>query len=77
MSIGWRDYYQAAFQESDWTKVEERIQTAEFEIQKALSQDNGGTQEEKDGLVGALNGLKVLRMDVAARLERQSEPRRA
>ena len=79
MSISWREYYQAALLESDWTKVEERIQTAESEIHQrrlALSQDHGGTQEERDALVNALKGLKTLRTDVTAWLERQSGPRR-
>jgi hypothetical protein len=76
MSIAWREYYHAALLESDWTKVGKRIRTAESEIYKrrvVLSQDHGGTQEERDALVGAMNGLKVLRKDVAGWLERQRD----
>jgi hypothetical protein len=55
--------------------MEERVQAAESEIHQrrlALSQDNGGTQEERDALVNAMNGLRVLRMDAAAWRERQN-----
>jgi hypothetical protein len=75
MIISWREYYQAAVVESDWTKIEEQIQTAEAEIHKrrlVLSQDSKGTQEESDALVHALNGLKTLRAGVASWRERQS-----
>jgi hypothetical protein len=78
MIISWREYYQAAVLESDWTKIEGQIQTAEAEIHKrrlVLSQDSKGTQEERDALVDALNGLKTLRMDVTAWLERQRDRR--
>jgi hypothetical protein len=53
------------------------MQTAESEINKmlALSQEFGGTQEEREALVNALNGLKTLRKDVTAWLERQRESR--
>ncbi len=60
--ISWRDYYQAALLESDWTKIEERIQIAESEIHKrrlVLSQDHGGTQEERDALINASAVLKL------------------
>ena len=53
----------------------ELVQKAESEIHKRrleLSQDHGGTQEERDALVTALNGLRVLRMDAAAWRERQN-----
>ena len=78
MSISWRDFYNAALLESDWTKIEERIQKAESEIHKrslTLSQDPVGPQEEqeeRDALVHALNGLKTLRADVASWRKRQS-----
>jgi hypothetical protein len=54
--------------------MQERVQTAESEIHKrrlVLSQDHGGTQEERDALVNAMNGLRILRMDAASWLERQ------
>ena len=72
-SHSWRDSYRAALLETDWTKMQERIQTAESEIHKRrlmLVQDHGGTSEEREALVGALSGLRVLRMDAASWLER-------
>jgi hypothetical protein len=74
-NYSWHDSYKAALLETDWTKMEERVQTAETEIHKrrlVLSQDHGGTPEERDALVNAMNGLRVLRMDAATWLERQS-----
>jgi hypothetical protein len=69
----WWESYQAALLETDWTKMQERIQTAESEIDKRrlmLVQDHGGTSEEREALVSALSGLRVLRMDAASWLER-------
>ena len=71
----WQDSYQAALLETDWTKMEELVQTAESEIHKRrleLSKDHNGTQEEREALVNAMNGLRVLRMDAAAWRERQN-----
>jgi hypothetical protein len=48
--------------------MRERVQTAESEIHQrrlVLSQDHGGTDEERVALVNAMSGLRVLRMDVA------------
>ncbi|HMH06182.1 MAG TPA: hypothetical protein VK579_05820 [Terriglobales bacterium] len=73
-NYSWQDSYQAALLETEWTKMEERVQTAESEIHKrrlVLSQGHGGTPEERDALVNAMNGLGILRMDVASWLERQ------
>ena len=72
-SHSWRDSYRAALLETDWTKIQERIQTAESEIHNrrlVLVQDHGGTSEEREALVSALSGLGVLRMDAASWLER-------
>lgn len=74
-NYSWLDSYKAALLETDWTKMVERVQTAETEIHKrrlVLSQDHGGTEEERKALVNAMNGLRVLRMDAAAWLERQN-----
>ena len=78
-NYNWQDSYKAALLETDWTKMEERVQIAESEIHDrrlVLSQDHGGTQEEREALVNAMNGLRVLRMDAASWLEKQ-ESRRA
>ena len=55
--------------------MQERVQTAESEIHQrrlVLSQDHGGTDEERAALVNAMSGLRVLRMNVASWLERQN-----
>ena len=74
-SYSWQETYQAALLETDWTKMQERIQAAESEIHQRrlqLSQDHGGTQEEREALVNAMSGLGALRINVASWLERQN-----
>jgi hypothetical protein len=70
----WQASYQAAVLETDWTKMQERLQKAVSEIHNrrlALSQDHSGTAEEREALDDAMNGLQSLRKDVAVWLERQ------
>ena len=72
----WQESYHAALLENDWTRMVQLVQAAESEIHKRrleLSKDHNGTQEEREAVVNALNGLRVLRMDAAAWRERQSE----
>ena len=74
-SYSWQESYQAALLETDGIKMQERIQTAESEIHKrrlVLSQDHSGTPEEREALVNAMSGLRVLRVGAASWLERQS-----
>ena len=74
-SYSWQQSYQAALLETDWTKMQERVQTAGSEVHKrrlALSQDCDGTPEEREALVNAMSGLRVLQMDAAPWLERQA-----
>ena len=75
-SYSWQESYQAALLETDWTKMQERVQTAESEIHQrrlVLSQDHGGTDEERAALVNAMGGLRVLlRMNVTSWLKRQN-----
>ena len=71
----WQESYHAALLETDWTKMVELVQKAESDIHKRrleLSQDHNGTQEEREAVVNALNGLRVLRMDAAAWRERRN-----
>ena len=66
-SFSWQASYQAALLETDWTKMQERVQTAESEIHQRrllLSQDHSGTDEEREALVNAMSGLRALRMNV-------------
>ena len=75
-SYSWQESYQAALLETDSTKMQERVQTAESEIHQrrlVLSQDHGGTDEERAALVNAMGGLRVLlRMNVTSWLKRQN-----
>jgi hypothetical protein len=64
----WQSLYKAALLESDWMKLEERILIADFAIAERLHQfstDHGGTPEENQAIADAVNGLKVLRRQVA------------
>ena len=70
----WQESYMKAFLESDWTKMEEKIRTAESEIrerQRLFAEDHGGTAEERQAIADAINGLRVLRSE-AARQERET-----
>ena len=71
----WQESYHAALLETDWTKMVERVQEAASEVHKRrleLSKDHNGTQEEREAVVNALNGLSVLRMEATAWRERQN-----
>jgi hypothetical protein len=75
-SYSWRESYRAAVLETDWTKMQERVQTAESEIHQrrlVLAQDHGGTVEEREALVNAMSALRILRTDAASWLERQAQ----
>ena len=59
----WHEAYKAALLEIDWTKIPERIQAAESEIrerQRVISEDHGGTAEEREAIANALRGVQVL-----------------
>jgi hypothetical protein len=74
-SDSWQDSYKEALLETDWTKMVELVQKAESDLHKRqleLSKDHNGTQKEREAVVSALNGLRVLRMDAAAWRERQN-----
>jgi hypothetical protein len=71
----WHESYKAALLETDWTKMHERLKSAESEIHKrqyVLSMDHGGTPEERQAIADALNGMKSLRKEVAEWQSRQS-----
>lgn len=65
----WMDVYKAAILETDWSKIEGRIQAADCAISARLhefSLNHGGTPEENQAIQDASNGLRVLRGEVAA-----------
>jgi hypothetical protein len=64
----WEKLYRAAVLETDWSKIEECIQQAEVAMRGRLhefSLNHGGTPEENRAIERALNGLNVLRNEVA------------
>jgi hypothetical protein len=78
MKYGWQELYATAVLETDWTKIEQKIQTAENVIGARLhefSLNHGGTPEENQAIEDALNGLSVLRKEVAAWQESKLESR--
>ena len=65
----WQELYATALLETDWSKIEEKIQVADNGIRTRLhefSMNHGGTPEENQAIEDALNGLNILRKDVAA-----------
>jgi hypothetical protein len=66
MTHNWYDSFRTAILETDWTKMQERLQTAEREIherQYALSLDHGGTPEERQAIAEALHGIAQLKTE--------------
>lgn len=71
----WYEFYKAALLETDWSKMPERIQTAEAALRQRKHEfdlDHGGTPEENQAIADALRGLTVLRSDAAKWSETQS-----
>jgi hypothetical protein len=68
MTSEWEKLYQTTILETDWSKIEERIQAADSAIRARLhefSVNHGGTREENQAMSDALNALTVLRREVA------------
>jgi len=71
----WRKSYLEALLETDWTKMPNRLQEAEAELrerERVLSEDHGGTAQERQAIADAINGLKMLQRDVVEWQKRQS-----
>ena len=65
---GWQELYATALLETDWSKIELKIQVAEKGIRVRLhefSMNHGGTPEENQAIEDALHGLATLRNEVA------------
>ena len=74
MNYVWYDSYKAVVLETDWTKMHDRIQSAESKInnrKRVLSEDHGGTPEERQAIANALNAMGTLRTEVADWQSRQ------
>jgi len=69
MTYAWYESYRAAILETDGTRMQERLRSAELEIherQRILSLDHGGTPVERQAIAVALNGIKALRRESAS-----------
>jgi hypothetical protein len=65
----WHEVYKAALLETDWSKMEERINAAETALHARKDEfdlNHGGTPEENRAIADALNGLNTLRTEVSA-----------
>jgi hypothetical protein len=65
----WQELYRAAVLETNWSRMTERIHAAESAITERLrefSARHGGTAEENQAIVDALNRLNTLRSDLAS-----------
>ena len=63
MSYVWYESYKAVVLETDWTKMHDRIQSAECKMhdrQRELSADHGGTPEERQAILNALKGMRTV-----------------
>jgi hypothetical protein len=72
--LDWQRLYQAAILETDWSKIQDRIQAADLAIEARLcvfAQDHGGTPEENQAIRDAVNGLTVLRREIAVWLSKR------
>jgi hypothetical protein len=64
----WHEVYRAAVLETDWLKIEERIDAAMAALRARKHEfdlDHGGEPEENQAIERALRGLSILRHDAA------------
>ena len=67
MKQSWVNFYHAAVLETDWSKLEGRILAAEAAIKGRLhefSLNHGGTPEENQAIVNAVNAMETLRNEL-------------
>jgi hypothetical protein len=66
-SIEWKNLYLSAILETDWSKMQARIEAIDLAIKGRLfefSQDHGGTPGENQAILDALTGLNILREEL-------------
>ncbi len=76
----WHEAYKAALLETDWSKMEERIQAALTAIQnrkREFAMDHGGTPEESRALADAMSSLSVLRTELTSWSSHRSQEEEA
>lgn len=65
----WEKLYHKAVLETDWSRIEEKIDATKSAITGRLhefSLDHGGTPEENKAIARALDRLEILRTEVTA-----------
>jgi hypothetical protein len=70
----WIETYKAALLETDWSKMQERIETAESALRQRKHEfdlNHGGTPEENHAIADAIRGLAVLRIDLVKWTEQE------
>ena len=69
----WEKLYHTAVLETDWSRIEERIQAAENGIKARLREFSvkGETPEENKAIASALDRLQALRKEVTAWREKK------
>ena len=68
MDYSWYPSYRDAILETDKDRMPARLLVAEQQMVarlRVLSQDHGGTAEERQAIADALNGIKSLRSEIA------------
>lgn len=72
----WYDVYKVALLETDWSKMEERIQAAEAAIQERKREfdlNHGGNLDENRAIMDAVRSLGVLKTEAAAWANRKEK----
>ena len=62
----WHEVYKAALLETDWSRMEDRIQAAESALEerkRELDLSNNGIQDEDRAIADAIRSLRVLRTE--------------
>jgi hypothetical protein len=64
----WSEVYKAALLETDWTKMQERLQAVEAALHNRKNEfalDHGGSSEENQAIDDAFRALNTLRNEAA------------
>jgi hypothetical protein len=72
----WYEIYKVALLETDWSKMEERIQAAEAAIRERKLEfdlNHGGNPDENRAIMDAIRSLGVLKTEVAAWVTRRQK----
>jgi hypothetical protein len=77
MSVySWHESYKAAVLETDWSRLHDRVRAALHEIYertRILSENQAGTQEERQAIEDAFRSLKFLGSDAVKWHSRQGD----